>query len=260
MPNICRTSGQSDLEWMRKRTSHDQRHAATDNAAADAPGVSGHSSDDNSGSDHSRSDQAKEQMIAIEQFRTNWTAMAERRAGGPVVQKGGEPALKWIQPAAQGAVVVTLGEGAWVENIELVLEPELPTASGLWLHIPYTTTELVSTSKITEPPGEAVFLIDFVPAGEAKSSVDARVRLANELAASVPIGVRAIAFIQNSEALLNSPHKLVTIAILLETPTGDYTGLHDDYPKLADLPGGFDDAIAAANQMQWETFPADLTD
>ncbi len=199
-------------------------------------------------------------MKAIDQFRTNWTAMAERRAGGPVFQQGGEPALKWIQPAAQGAVVVSLGEGAWVENIELVLEPELPTATGLWLHIPYTTTELVSTSKITEPPGEAVFLIDFVPAGESKSSVDERVRLANELAASVPIGVRAIAFIQNSEPLLNSPHKLVTIAMLLETPTGDYTGLHDEYPKLADLPGGFDDVLVAANQMQWETFPADLTD
>lgn len=56
--------------------------------------------------------QAEEQMKAIEQFRTNWTAMAERRAGGPVFQQGGEPALKWIQPAAQGAVVVTLGEGA----------------------------------------------------------------------------------------------------------------------------------------------------
>lgn len=112
----------------------------------------------------------------------------------------------------------------------------------------------MSTSKIRAPPGEAVFLIDFVPAGESKSSVDERVRLANELAASVPIGVRAIAFIQNSEPLLNSPHKLVTIAMLLETPTGEYTGLHDDYPKLADLPGGFADAIAAANQMQWETF------
>ncbi len=40
---------------MRKRTSHDERHAVADNAADDAPGVEGHSCDEHSGSDRSRS-------------------------------------------------------------------------------------------------------------------------------------------------------------------------------------------------------------
>lgn len=203
--------------------------------------------------------QAEEQMKVIEQFRTNWTAMADQLMAGATTLNV-EPALKWIQVTAQGAAVVTFGPGAWIESIDLVVEPDLVTPTSLWLHIPYTAAELVSTSKITETPGEAVFLVDVGSTGGAKATVDERLRLANQLAASVPVGVRAVVFLKSQEPFFNAPHTDGTFAMLLETPTGDYTGLNDEYPKLADLPGGFADVIVAANQMQWETIPADLTD